>query len=129
MARYATTYEMPELAVRHPDLPMRYWSRDEDGYIGDVKYLGGARFKAGPLVESDSVNEQRTTFRLIVDTQPIRLAMRTAGRTRIVIRRWEWDSDADEWLEGPRRFVGRLNSATISKGVLDGEITASRFGV
>ena len=127
--RVATTYEMPDLVDRHPNLPFRFWSRDEDGYIGEAKYLGGSRFRCGRIVEDDSRNEQRVDFTLVVDSQALRRALRAAGRTRVVVRRWWYDSARSVWVQGPRGFVGRLNGGAISGGILEGEIAASPYEV
>lgn len=120
--RTATTLALPELEAAHPDLPLRLWSRDEDGYLGEDKYLGGSRFRLGRIVEDDTPNPTRVDFTVVVDSLPLRQALRAAGRTLVIVERWAWDEALREWFRGPRGFRGRLNSGTISGGVLSGEI-------
>ena len=117
----ARTLAFPELEAREPDLPFRFWSRDEDGFIGIHKYLGGSRMTLGSVRADRSLNRERCPFELVVDSQPLRAALRQAGRTLVIVGKWWLNPESGEWERAPWGFTGRLVSGRMESGTLSGE--------
>ena len=107
------------VGISFPDIPeWRFWSENEDAYAGGFTWAGGGRCVVRGSRSEAGIGGQTVDLTVALTGAGDREQAFALGAARVEATWWYHDPNENAWVRIPRRFIGRIQSASIQEGLL-----------